>query len=80
LRHEPLQALRSGHDGLDDVRAIIAQAPACLKPGACLLLEHGYDQADAVRQLLHAKGFVQVQSRKDLAGIERCSGGRWLGP
>jgi len=80
LTHEPLQALSSGIDGLDDLRAIIAQAPACLKPGGWLLLEHGYDQAEAVRQLLQAKGFVEVQSRKDLVGIERCSGGRWFGP
>jgi len=80
LAHEPLQALASGHDGLDDLRAIIAQAPACLKPGGWLLLEHGYDQAEAVRQLLQAKGFVDVQSRKDLAGTERCSGGRWPFP
>ena len=80
LAHEPLQALTSGADGLDDLRAIIAQAPACLKPGGWLLLEHGYDQASAVRQLLQAKGFVEVQSRKDLAGIERCSGGRWPFP
>jgi release factor glutamine methyltransferase len=80
LRHEPLQALSSGHDGLDDVRAIIAQAPTCLKAGGWLLLEHGYNQADAVRLLLQAKGFVEVQSRRDLAGIERCSGGRWLDP
>ena len=79
LAHEPKQALTSGADGLDDLRAIIAQAPACLKPGGWLLLEHGYDQASAVRQLLQAKGFVAVQSRKDLAGIERCSGGRWFG-
>ena len=77
LRHEPVQALTSGADGLNDLRAIIAQAPACLKPGGWLLLEHGYDQAEAVRQLLQAKGFVGVQSRKDLAGIERCSGGCW---
>lgn len=77
LTHEPLQALSSGPDGLDDLRSIIAQAPSCLKPGGWLLLEHGYDQAEAVRQLLQAKGFVDVQSRQDLAGIERCSGGRW---
>ena len=76
LRHEPVQALTSGADGLNDLRAIITQAPACLKPGGWLLLEHGYDQGEAVRQLLQAKGFVAVQSRKDLAGIERCSGGR----
>ena len=80
LAHEPLQALTSGADGLDDLRAIIAQAPACLKPGGWLLLEHGYDQASAVRQLLQANGFIEVQSRKDLAGIERCSGGRWPFP
>jgi len=80
LRHEPLQALTSGPDGLDDLRAIITEAPAFLNPGGWLLLEHGYDQAAAVRQLLRAKGFVDVQSPRDLAGIERCSGGRWLGP
>jgi release factor glutamine methyltransferase len=80
LRHEPLQALSSGPDGLDDLRTIIAQAPACLKPGGWLLLEHGYDQAAAVRQLLQASGFIDVQSRRDLAGIDRCSSGRWLDP
>ena len=80
LTHEPLQALTSGADGLDDLRAIIAQASACMKPGGWLLLEHGYDQAEAVRQLLQVKGFVDVQSRQDLAGIERCSGGRWPFP
>jgi len=58
------------------LRAIIAQAAACLKTGGWLLLEHGYDQAAAVRQLLQERGFVDVQSRQDLAGIERCSGGR----
>lgn len=80
LSHEPQQALTSGTDGLDDLRAIIAQAPACLKPGGWLLLEHGYDQGEAVHQLLQAQGFVAVQSRRDLAGIERCSGGRWPFP
>lgn len=77
LAHEPLQALVSGPDGLDDIRAIIAQAPAHLHDGAWLLLEHGYDQAPAVRALLGAAGFSEVQSRQDLAGIARCSGGRW---
>ena len=77
LRHEPLQALARGVDGLDDIRHIVAQAPAHLLPGGWLLLEHGWDQADAVQALLHAAGFVQVQSRKDLAGIARCSGGQW---
>jgi len=77
LTHEPLQALASGADGLDDLRTIIHQAPARLLPGGWLLLEHGYDQAQAVRALLLQAGFGQVQSRCDLAGIERCSGGQW---
>jgi release factor glutamine methyltransferase len=75
LGFEPIQALTSGNDGLDDLRQIINAAPAHLQPGGWLLLEHGYDQAAAVRQLLTQCGFGQVQSRCDLAGIERCSGG-----
>lgn len=78
LRHEPLQALASGPDGLADIRQIIQQAPGRLYPGGWLLLEHGHDQAQAVRHLLAAQGFTQVSSRRDLAGIERCSGGQWL--
>ena len=77
LTHEPLQALASGADGLDDIRTIVAQAPAHLAPGGWLLLEHGYDQAEAVRALLSQRGFSQVQSHNDLAGIARCSGGQW---
>ena len=77
LRHEPLQALASGADGLDDIRRIVVQAPAHLRPGGWLLLEHGWDQASAVHALLAAAGLKQVQSRKDLAGIGRCSGGQW---
>jgi release factor glutamine methyltransferase len=76
LEFEPAQALTSGADGLDDLRQIISTAPAHLKADGWLLLEHGYDQAAAVRQLLTQNGFEQVQSRCDLAGIERCSGGR----
>lgn len=78
LAHEPLQALSAGADGLDDIRQIIAQAPAHLRAGGWLLLEHGYDQAERVRHLLTREGFAQVQSRQDLAGIERCSGGQWV--
>lgn len=77
LTHEPLQALASGADGLEDIRAIIEQAPARLKPGGWLLLEHGYDQAEAVRTLLTRSGGMHVQSRRDLAGIERCSGAQY---
>ncbi|MFT4194264.1 peptide chain release factor N(5)-glutamine methyltransferase, partial [Ottowia sp.] len=76
LAHEPRQALVSGADGLDDLRRIVAGAPAHLAPGGWLLLEHGWDQAAAVRGLLAAAGFAQVQSRRDLGGVERCSGGR----
>ena len=77
LRHEPLQALASGTDGLDDIRSIVAQAPSHLLPGGWLLLEHGWEQAEAVQALLRSAGFAEVQSRKDLAGIARCSGGQW---
>lgn len=80
LRHEPLQALTAGKDGLSDLRRIIEQAPAYLQPQGWLLLEHGYDQAQAVRELLEQRGFAEVQSRADLAGIPRCSGGRWPDP
>lgn len=77
LVHEPLQALTAGTDGLDDIRCIIQQAPSHLLPDGWLLLEHGYDQAERVRQLLAQRGFWRVRSRQDLAGIERCSGGQW---
>ncbi|MDR6537345.1 peptide chain release factor N(5)-glutamine methyltransferase [Variovorax soli] len=77
LRHEPLGALVSGKDGLDDIRRIVEAAPVHLREGGWLLLEHGYDQAPAVRALLARRGFLEVQSRDDLAGIARCSGGIW---
>lgn len=76
LGHEPRMALSSGADGLEDIRTIVAQAPACLVPGGWLLLEHGWQQATAVQALLAQAGFVAIQSRRDLAGIERCSGGQ----
>jgi release factor glutamine methyltransferase len=78
LTHEPLQALTSGSDGLDDIRQIVAQAPSRLAPGGWLLLEHGWDQSDAIQSLMCEAGFEQVQSRQDLAGIQRCTGGRWI--
>jgi release factor glutamine methyltransferase len=78
LQHEPRSALAAGPDGLQDIRAIVAQAPAHLKPGGWLLLEHGWDQAAAVRELLQRAGLAAVGSRRDLAGIERCSGGQRL--
>jgi release factor glutamine methyltransferase len=76
LRFEPVDALTDHADGLDALRAIINGAPGFLAPGGWLLMEHGYDQAAAVRALLNAKGYAQTQSWRDLAGIERASGGR----
>jgi len=76
LKHEPLLALVAGRDGLREIRAIIEQAPAHLRPGGWLLLEHGWDQAEWVRNLLSAGGLRGVATRRDLAGIERCSGGK----
>ena len=77
LAYEPPEALTAGDDGLDDIRKIIMQAPAHLHPGGWLLLEHGYNQSARVCDLLARRGFAQVQSRPDLAGVTRCSGGQW---
>lgn len=76
LAHEPRLALTPGGDGLDALRAIVRGAADHLQPGAWLLLEHGWDQAAAVRQLLAESGLTEVQTRQDLAGLDRCSGGR----
>jgi release factor glutamine methyltransferase len=76
LRHEPALALTPGGDGLDSIRTIIAGALAHLKPDGWLLLEHGWDQAQAVTTLLREAQFTQVQSRRDLAGHTRCTGGQ----
>ncbi|SAK94229.1 HemK family modification methylase [Caballeronia hypogeia] len=75
LRFEPRGALTDDADGLSAIRAIIERAPRLLAPNGVLWLEHGYDQAQAVRALLTARGFAEVRSMHDLAGIERCSGG-----
>jgi release factor glutamine methyltransferase len=80
LRHEPALALTPGGDGLSALRQIVRGAPAHLHPGGWLLLEHGHDQAGAVQQLLCEAGLVQIQTRADLAGKPRCSGGRWPAP
>jgi release factor glutamine methyltransferase len=76
LRFEPRGALTDEADGLTALRAIVAGAGAHLAPGGVLWMEHGYDQAAAVRTLLAAQGFAHVCSQQDLAGIERISGGR----
>ncbi|MGB9990309.1 peptide chain release factor N(5)-glutamine methyltransferase [Pseudoduganella rhizocola] len=76
LRFEPAGALTDHADGLSALRAIIAGAARHLPPQGWLLMEHGYDQPQAVRELLAQAGFSEVQSWADLAGIERVSGGR----
>ena len=76
LRFEPAGALTDHADGLSALRAIIAGAQAHLVPQGWLLMEHGYDQAEQVRALLAAQGYADVQSWRDLAGIERVTGGR----
>ena len=80
LRHEPALALTPGGDGLDALREIVAGAAAHMAPGAWLLLEHGYDQADAVHDLLHTHGFDGLATRRDLGGQPRCTGGHRQGP
>ncbi|MGI4840581.1 MAG: peptide chain release factor N(5)-glutamine methyltransferase [Janthinobacterium lividum] len=76
VRFEPSSALVAGRDGLDDLKLIIAQAPEYLNPRGWLLLEHGYDQAAAVRKLLAKHDFEQIESREDLGGHERITLGR----
>lgn len=76
LRFEPPSALVAGADGLDDLKRIIAGAPAHLVPGGWLLCEHGHDQAAACAGLLRQAGLVEAIAARDLSGIERVSGGR----
>ncbi|MEZ5465727.1 MAG: peptide chain release factor N(5)-glutamine methyltransferase [Lysobacteraceae bacterium] len=77
LRFEPRMALASGPDGLDAIRRIVADAPDRLKHDGWLLLEHGWQQGEAVRALLQTAGFVEVHTVNDLEDRERVSLGRW---
>jgi len=76
VRFEPPSALASGLVGMDDLGRIATSAAAFLTPDGWLMMEHGYDQAALVRDLLVVHGFVDVESAVDLAGIERVSFGR----
>lgn len=76
LRHEPAGALASGRDGLDAIRHLVSVAPGHLGEGGWLLLEHGFDQGDAVRGLLHAAGFTAVATVRDLEHRDRVSLGQ----
>ncbi len=77
LRHEPLTALTPGGDGLSDLHTLIAEAPQHLNPGGWLLLEHGWNQADAVAQHLDGVGFAEIRLRLDRGHRPRASGGCW---
>jgi release factor glutamine methyltransferase len=78
VRFEPLRALVSGADGLDDIREIIATAPQHLFDGGWLLLEHGHDQAAAVRALFASGGWRDIETRQDLGGNDRVTLARWM--
>lgn len=73
LTHEPLQALASGEDGLQAIRDIIADAVRVIKPNGRLLIEHGYEQAHAIREIMQAHDFQQITTHADLAGLDRIS-------
>lgn len=79
LRFEPRDALASGSDGLDAIRKIVREAPACLAPGGWLLLEHGWDQGRAVRALLSDAGFADVATERDLEARDRVTLGHRTG-
>ena len=80
LRFEPRPALAAGADGLTDLCHIVTAAPEYLCPGGWLLLEHGYDQAEACRDLLRETGFDGLIHHPDIAGLPRIAGGRLLTP
>lgn len=75
VTQEPLLALLAGEDGLSALRPIIEHAPVYLQPGGQLLLEHGYRQGQEVRDLLELRGFKEIFTALDGAGLERVSGG-----
>ncbi|WP_072798925.1 peptide chain release factor N(5)-glutamine methyltransferase [Marinobacter antarcticus] len=77
VRFEPASALISGPDGLDDIRLIVDAAPSWLNSEGWLILEHGFDQAEAVQELFAARGFAKVESRKDYGGNDRMTLGQW---
>lgn len=78
LRHEPELALTPGGDGTQALAELVQHAPEHLNSGGWLLLEHGHDQAAVVRELLSRRGFRSIQTRRDLGGNERCTGGQWV--
>jgi release factor glutamine methyltransferase len=78
-RFEPHAALFAGTDGLEALRVITGAAGRHLSPGGWLVVEHGDRQGPAVRELLSVAGFADVATHADLAGLDRCTEGRWPG-
>ena len=78
VRFEPSSALVSGDEGLDDLKLIVSRSPTYLKAGGWLLVEHGYDQGGAVRNLFDSAGFVQVTTHLDYNNLDRVTCGQWL--
>lgn len=78
LRFEPVQALVGGEDGLAALQVIMGEAPAYLKPGGWLFLEHGYDQGKRLRDGLRARGYGQVCTFQDYAGVDRVTIAQYL--
>ncbi|MEQ1806123.1 MAG: peptide chain release factor N(5)-glutamine methyltransferase [Burkholderiaceae bacterium] len=79
LTFEPQRALTPGATGLEALQSVVQNAPEHLHAAAWLLVEHGFDQAGQVRELMQRRGFAEVQTRRDLAGHARCTGGCWPG-
>ena len=69
--------LEVGGDGLGAIDRLVEDAPTHLEPGGWLLMEHGHDQAAAVRSRLQARGFVNIDTKLDIESRERCTGGQW---
>ena len=79
LRFEPLSALTAEAEGLADIESIIDTAPSYLNSEGWLALEHGYDQAEAVVELMRQRGFDDIRQRRDFGGNMRVTAGRWPG-
>lgn len=76
VRFEPIKALIAQEEGLAEIKTIVNQAKCHLKSGGCLMLEHGYDQSVKVRALMNDAGYVQIETWRDLGGIERVTAGK----
>jgi release factor glutamine methyltransferase len=76
LRYEPRSALVAGTDGLDAIRTLARDCAGILRPGGLLLVEHGFDQAEDVAELLESHGWTDIQCHNDLAGLPRVTAAR----